>query len=130
MVTNVSPVDRNRREVEYWAWAGGALVLLLSVVPLTAIAAATGSGHYAGFGPLMRWVFDQGLAAFVGVHLATAAVAILLFHVLIQTIERAAPPYDRVVALAFEVWVGLLVSAGLFLFVNNVSFLVTGAPLV
>jgi hypothetical protein len=35
-----------------------------------------------------------------------------------------------VVALAFEVWVGLLVSAGLFLFVNNVSFLVTGAPLV
>jgi hypothetical protein len=125
----VTPVDRSRREEEYWSWAGGALFVLLSIVPMTAMAATSQSGLYGGIAPLMDWALGQGLFVFVGLQLGAAALALLLFHGLISTIERSNPPYDQLFALTFEVWVGLLISVGLFLFANNVTYLLYGATL-
>jgi hypothetical protein len=129
MNASVTPVDRNRREVEYWSWAGGALFVLLSIVPMTAMAAASQSGLYAGLAPAMEWALGQGVVVFALLQVLTAVVALLLFHGLITTIERANPPYDQLFALTFEIWVGLLISVGLFLFANNVTFLMYGATL-
>jgi hypothetical protein len=129
MNVDVTPVDRNRREEEYWSWAGGALFVLLSIVPMTAMAAASEASPYGGLAPVMEWVLGYGLEVFVAGHLATAVVALLLFHWLITTIERAEPPYDTLFALSFEVWVGLLISSGLFLFANNITYLVYGSTL-
>jgi hypothetical protein len=130
MNVSVTPVQRNRREEEYWSWAGGALFVLLSIVPMTAMAAASEASPYGGLAPVMEWVLGHGLEIFVVGHLATAVVALLLFHGLITTIESAEPPYDQLFALTFEVWVGLLISTGLFLFANNISFLLYGSTLV
>jgi hypothetical protein len=129
MNVSVTPVDRNRREEEYWSWAGGALFVLLSIVPMTAMAAASDSSPYGGLAPAMEWALSQGVLAFVGIQLLTAVLALLLFHGLITTIEQAEPPYDQLFALTFEVWVGVLISTGLFLFANNITFLIYGASL-
>jgi hypothetical protein len=129
MSVSVAPVDRSKREEEYWSWAGGALFVLLSIVPMTAMAAASDASTYGGLGPAMEWALGYGLEMFLGLHLLTAVLALLLFHGLILTIERAEPPYDQLFALTFEVWVGLLLSVGLFLFANNMTFLLYGTSL-
>jgi hypothetical protein len=130
MTDYVSPVAPEERHTEYWSWAGGAMYVLLSVVPLTTMAAATNAEAYADLAPVLRWALEQGLATFAGLQLFAAVVLLGLFYGLIETIERADPPYDRAFALSFEVWVGLLISGGLFLFANNLVFFFSGAGLV
>jgi hypothetical protein len=129
MNAHVSPVDRENRRSEYWSWAGAAMYVLLSAVPLTTMAAATNAGTYADLAPVFRWALDRGLVTFLGLQLGAAVVLLALFYGLIEAVERVEEPYDRTVALAFEVWVGLLIAAGLLLFANNLVYFFAGAGL-
>jgi hypothetical protein len=125
----VSPVDQEDRRSEYWSWAGAAMYVLLSAVPLTTMAAASNTGTYADLAPVVQWALDRGLVTFVGAQLVAAALLLALFYGLIESVERVEEPYDRAVALAFEVWVGLLIAAGLLLFANNLVYFFAGAGL-
>jgi hypothetical protein len=43
----------------------------------------------------------------------------VLFYGLIKLTVEAPKPYREVVAISFEIWLGLLIASGLMIFANN-----------
>lgn len=125
----VSPVDRTRRRREYWGWAAVALYVLLTVDLLTTMAAAEAAGVAAEANPYMRWALAQGLPTLVALNLVALVVLAVLFSAVISLTTRAGDPYSDVVALAYEVWVGLLIAVGLFVAANNLLVATVGVDL-
>jgi len=115
----VSPVPPGRRRREYWVWASVALYVLLTVDMLTTMAAADAAGVHAEANPYMRWALEHGTSALVAVNLAALVVLAVLFEGVISLTTRTNDPYRDIVALTYEVWIGLLVSLGLFVAANN-----------
>ncbi|MFB6094850.1 MAG: hypothetical protein ABEJ71_00160, partial [Halodesulfurarchaeum sp.] len=121
------PVRRSRRLEEYWSWVAVALFLLLTVDLLTTMFAAHVVGPAAEANPLVRWAMVRGgIAMLLALNLAALALLVILFYGLIRLTREAPAPYDDVVALVFEVWIGLLVALGLLIFANNLLVIVHG----
>lgn len=118
------PIPRRERREEYWSWAAVALFLLLSVDLLTTIYAASVIGADAEVNPVIQWALGNGIQTLVGIHLVALLLLGLLFYGLIRLTWEAPEPYDTVVALSFEVWIGLLIAAGLAVFANNLLVIV------
>lgn len=111
---------------EYWDWAAVALFLLTTVDMVTTIYAAAVVGPGAESNPLVRWVLRQGPTAFAATNLAAVVLAVVFFYALVEMIRSSPPPFDRYLALAVELWLGLLVAAGLAVFANNLVVIVFG----
>lgn len=118
-----------RRIHEYWSWIAVALFLLITVDMLTTIFAAAVLGTAAEANPLMRWTLQQGMVVLVAVNLATAVLAVGFFYALLEMLRRTPPAYERAFALLIELWLGLLLFAGLAVFANNLSAIVLGNSL-
>ncbi|MEE6209966.1 hypothetical protein U3A55_07355 [Salarchaeum sp. III] len=128
-MVSVSPVPEARRRREYWAWAAVALYVLLTVDLLTTMAAAEVAGVGAEANPYMRWALAQGVWTLVALNLAALVVLAGLFWAVIALTTRTGDPYRDVVALAYEVWVGLLIAAGLLVAANNLLVVAVGVDL-
>jgi hypothetical protein len=115
---------------EYWSWFAVALFLLLAVDLLTTAGAASEYGLAAESNPAMRWLLGRGLATVIGVHLTVVALGAFGFAGIVCLLRRGRAPYDRYLAYCIEVWLGLLVVAGLTVFANNLSVIVLGESLV
>lgn len=124
------PIPRRERRDEYWSWAAVALFLLLTIDLLTTIVAVELLGPDAEVNPIIRWAWSQGLPTLVAINLLALVLLAVLFYGLIRLTEEAPAPYDRVVATSFEVWIGLLIAAGLLVFANNLVVIVFGRDLV
>lgn len=118
------PVARRDRLEEYWSWVAVALFLLLTVDLLTTIFAAGVIGAHAEVNPIVRWAWGKGLPYLIGVNLLALVLLVVLFYGLIRLTREAQPPYDYVIAVSFEVWVGLLIAGGLLIFANNLTVIV------
>ncbi|MFB6086034.1 MAG: hypothetical protein ABEJ84_04415 [Halodesulfurarchaeum sp.] len=114
---------------EYWDWFAVALFVLITVDMLTTVYAAWYVGPAAEANPLMRWALGQGLMAVTIVNLAATVVAVGGFSLLMKLLEATEPPYDRYVALSIQAWLGLMISAGLVVFANNLTVIVYGRSL-
>lgn len=114
---------------EYWDWVAVALFLLTTVDMVTTVYAAAVVGPAAESNPLVRWVLRQGPAAFAAANLAAVVLVVVLFYGLVEMIRAARPPFDRYLALAVELWLGLLVAVGLGVFANNLVVIVSGSSL-
>lgn len=125
MEQGVSP-DRVR---EYWDWIAVALFLLITVDMLTTIFAAAELGASAEANPLMRWALRQGLGVLVAVNVGAVVLAVTLFYGMVEMLRHTPARLQRPFALVIEVWLGLLVFAGLAVLANNLSVLVLGASL-
>ncbi|WP_248896270.1 DUF5658 family protein [Haloplanus halobius] len=119
----------NSRIEEYWDWITVALFLLLTVDLLTTLAAARLVGTGAESNPLMRWLLGRSLAVVVGAHLLVAVVVAVGFRLLVERLRRTPPPANRYFAALIEVWLGVLVAAGLLVFANNLAVIVLGESL-
>lgn len=115
---------------EYWSWIAVVLFLLITVDMLTTIFAAAVLGPGAETNPLMRWTLRQGVGVLVAVNLAAVVLAVGFFYALLRMLRRTPPAYERAFALLIEVWLGLLLFAGLAVFANNLSVIVLGESLV
>lgn len=115
---------------EYWDWFAVALFILITVDMITTVYSARYIGPAAETNPLMRWAIGQGMVTVTIVNLAATVVAAGGFYTLMRLVERTDPPYDRVVALSVEVWLGLIIASGLFVFANNLSVIFHGQSLV
>ena len=115
---------------EYWSWVGGALYLLLTLDLLTTIYAAHLYGPQAEFNPLMRWALGQELHVLVGLYLGVLLLLVGLFAGYFQLLRRSSGTEGWVLAKSFELWIGLLIAAGLFVFANNLSVIVLGGSLI
>lgn len=118
------PVPRADRRDEYWSWAAVALYLLLTVDLLTTIFAAATVGPEAEINPLVQWAWASGLEVLIVVNLLALVVLAILFYGLIYLTRNAPDPYAGMISLSFEIWVGLLIAAGLLIFANNLSVII------
>lgn len=118
------PVPRRERREEYWSWAAVALFLLLTVDLLTTIFAAATVGTHAEVNPITTWAWASGIEVLVVVNLSALVLLGVLFYGLISLTRSAPEPYDEIVSLSFEIWVGLLIAAGLLIFANNLVVIV------
>lgn len=114
---------------EYWDWLAAALFLLLTVDTLTTIVAAHRVGSGAEANPLMAWALGEGVWVVVALNLLVLVVTVGLFAILAGRIEVTPEPLDRYVGLLVEIWLGVLLTAGLVLFANNLSVIVLGRSL-
>lgn len=118
-----------QRVTEYWEWVAVALFLLLSVDLLTSLYAAAVVGVDAEANPLMAYLLGQPLAVLVAVHLGVVVLAVGFFYGLMRTYaatpERLRRPYGYLI----ELWLGLLLAVGLWVFANNLSVIVLGEGL-
>lgn len=114
---------------EYWGWIAVSLFLLLTVDLLTTTFAVHRFGIGAESNPVMRWLIAEGPVVLAAAHLLAVVLAATFCFGIIEMIRQTPEPHRRTMALAFEVWIGTLVSAGLFLFANNLSAIVLNASL-
>lgn len=110
----------------YWEWVAVALFLLVTVDLLTTLFAAAQVGVAAEGNPLMRWLIGQSLATLVAVNVAAVAVVCGFFYGLMEMYRLTPGPYRRYFGYAIELWLGLLVAAGLVVFANNTAVIVLG----
>lgn len=115
---------------EYWDWVAVALFLFLTVDTLLTIYAAAVVGSGAEANPLMHWALQQGIGTLVLLNLGALGCAVLLFYGLAETLEDVAEPYDQYVGIGVDLWLGLLVMAGLTIYANNLMVIVAGQSLV
>ncbi|MEZ3142767.1 hypothetical protein [Halobaculum sp. MBLA0143] len=114
---------------EYWDWIAVALFLLTTVDLLTTLLAAAAVGVAYEGNPLVRWLLRRSLPALVAVNLLAVAAGAVGFRAVVATLRRTPPRIRPYYALVVEVWLGLLVAAGLSVFANNVSVILLGRSL-
>ncbi|MGZ0746016.1 MULTISPECIES: hypothetical protein [unclassified Haloparvum] len=115
---------------EYWGWAAVSLFLLLSVDLLMTLYAAADVGIAHESNPVMGWLLTQSLVVLVGLHLTAVVLVATLFYGLVELVREAPMRHRRPLRLGIEVFLGLLVAAGLFVFANNLTVIVHGSSLV
>lgn len=120
----VIPADVEGRLTEYWGWIAAALFLLIPIDLLTTTLAIREFGISAEANPIMEWLFQHGPFAVGASHGGALLVAIAVCYGILELIGRTEDPLKGHLALVFEVWVGLLLSLGLFLAANNLSAVV------
>ncbi|MFC7096357.1 hypothetical protein [Halobaculum marinum] len=117
------------RVEEYWAWAAGALFLLVTVDLLTTMYAAAAVGRAAEANPLVRWALGHPLPVLVALNLAAVVLAAVVFHGVFETYRVTSPRVRPYYGLVIETWLGLLLAAGLAIYANNLTVIVLGASL-
>lgn len=109
---------------EYWSWIAVSLFLLVTVDMLTTIFAAAKLGTGAEANPLMAWALGQGVGVLVAANVAAVVLVVAFFYAMLEMLERSPPRLRTPFALLIEVYLGLLVVAGLVVFANNLSAIV------
>lgn len=118
-----------KRVAEYWEWVAVALFLLLSVDLLTSLYAAAVVGVDAEANPLMAYLLGEPLVVLLAVHLVVVVLAVGFFYGLMRTYVATPARFRRPYGYLIELWLGLLLAAGLWVFANNLSVIVLGEGL-
>jgi len=121
--------SRPARIEEYWSWFAVALFLHVTLDLLTTAGAAARYGLAPEINPLVVWLIGQGTVVLVGAHLVVVVLAATAFAGIVRVLRRMPSPYDRYYAYFVEVWLALVVAAGLVVVTNNLSVIVFGASL-
>lgn len=114
---------------EYWTWTAGALYLLLPLDLITTMYAAAIYGPMAEANPIVRSALAHGPGRLVVLNLAALFLVVTLVAAYMRLLERTQGIEAWVMARSFELWVGGLIAAGLFVFANNLSVIVLGVSL-
>ncbi|MFC3958959.1 hypothetical protein [Halovivax cerinus] len=122
-------LDATPRYDEYWDWAAIVLFLFLTLDLLLSVFAAGTVGFAYERNPLMAWLFGQSVWLVVGGHVSVLVVLAGFFHALFAIVRELPQAYRGPVALAVEIFLGVLLAAGFFLFANNVAVIVLGEGL-
>ena len=118
------------RYEEYWDWVAVALFLLLTIDLLTSMYAAGVVGLEHESNPIMAWVLAQSLSVVVGVHLLAVVLVTSFFYALFELVRELPRSRRAPVAFGLELFLGLLIAAGLAVFANNLSVIILGESMV
>lgn len=116
---NHSLVNINSKIEEYWDWIAVALFLLTTVDMITTIYAIYIFGINSEVNPFIEWVLRQGVLFLGIINLFVVIIVVGIFYLLIELFKSSSDKYKKYYKLCIEVWIGLLVSMGLFVFSNN-----------
>ncbi|WP_254861665.1 hypothetical protein [Halovivax gelatinilyticus] len=123
-------IDAQPRYDEYWDWAAVALFLFVTLDLLTSLYATEAVGLEHELNPIMAWLLGESLYVIVTVHVFALVLAAAFFHALFTIVRDLPPAYRGPTALSVEIFLGLLVAAGFFVFANNLAVLIVGEGLV
>ena len=87
-------------------------------------------GVQAETNPFMRWVLTQGLLVIIAVHVAILILAVSGFSMLLRYGEQLPGATQRRFRLSTELWLGLLIAVGLFVYANNLAVIVLGGSII
>ena len=119
-----------RRHQRYWKWFARALFLLLTLDILTTLLATAVYGTDAEINPFMVWLIELGPVVLILVHLLALVGVTLAFSQVIKVIESVASPADVALEVLLEIWLGLLLTAGFVIVINNLFVIVFGRSVV
>lgn len=105
---------------QWWLFFAAALFLLIPLDLLTTLMAVSKYGTVVEANPIMRWLLEQGLFAVTAVNLVVVGIVVYMFHAGITRIRQAPASSRRAFAHVVNVWVGVLLGAGVVLVANNV----------
>lgn len=114
---------------EYWGLLAVVLFVLVSLDMLTTVVAAAELGVGAEANPLVRWALGRGILTLVTLNLGVVGLTVGLFWGLIRMLHRTPERLRKPFALLIEVWLGLLLVAGLFVLTNNLAAILLGESL-
>lgn len=109
---------------EYWMWVCVTLYILLAVDLLTTIYASSIHGAGAEANPYIRWALQEGVHMVVGINIAALISSALLFKLYFKLLSSTVGIEAWLLTKMFELWIGFLLTAGLFVFVNNMSVII------
>lgn len=116
---NYSILNFNAQIEEYWDWIAVALFLLTTVDMITTIYAVYIFGINSEVNPIIEWVLRQGVLFLGIINLFVVLVVVGIFYLLIELFRSSKDKYKKYYKVCIEIWIGLLVSMGLFVFSNN-----------
>lgn len=129
MLENSPRTETENRLEECWSWVGVALFLLITLDLLTSLYAAEIVGLEHESNVLMRWILGQLTGVVVLIHLTATVLIVGFFHGIFEIARQVSPRYRSVAVRGLELYIGLLVAAGLFVFANNISVIILGGSL-
>lgn len=97
---------------------------------LTTLYAASLYGPTAEANPSFQWMLGQGVLVVVAVNLVALVLLGWLFDGYYRLLMRTQGTEAWVLARSFELWLGLVIAGGLFVFANNLSVIVHGRSLI
>lgn len=107
-------------EVEqWWLQFGVALFFLIPLDLLTTLLVVTKYGTVVEANPIMRWLLARGLLVVGVVNVAIVCLVIGLFHLALVGIRRAPASRRSSLTHVVNVWLGILLVAGITLVTNN-----------
>lgn len=115
---------------EYWTWMAGVLFLVITLDLLTTVYAAALHGVAAESNPVVAFLLERGLVELVIANIVATVLVVVLFDRTLALIREAVPPFDRLLAVLLEIWLGCLVATGLAVFANNLVVIFFGRSLV
>lgn len=107
-----------------WFWFAIALFLLLPLDLFTTLIAVGRYGIAVEANPIMRWLLQQGLVAVTAANLVVVGCVVYLFHAALNRIQHVQPSHRHAFIRLVDVWIGLLIIAGIVLVTNNMLTLV------
>jgi hypothetical protein len=122
----IADAELGDRIDEYWGWVAVALFLLTAVDVLTTLGAAAVVGVGREANPFVRWLLEESVLALVAVNLVVVVVGAVGFRGVVATLWRTPPRLRPYYLVVIEVWLGLLVAAGLAVFATNLVVIVVG----
>lgn len=114
----------------YWTWIAWVLFLLVTVDLITTFYAAAVHGVAAESNPVVASLLQRGLGALVIANLVATVLVVVLFDQMLSFIREAVPPFDRMLAVILEIWLGVLFAVGLAVFANNLVVILFGRSLI
>lgn len=112
----------------YWTWFGVSLFLLFPLDIITTKIAMSIYGKGKEMNPIITKLFESGgIELVVLAHIVILTVAIGIFCGLIHSLKNADNSYTYAL---FEVWLGLIVSFGVFVILNNTLIILLDFSLV
>lgn len=123
-----SPPNEDRT-ADFWSWFAVALFVLITIDLLTTMGAAIEYGIEDEVNPVMRFLLAEGPWVTAGIHLLIVIVVTVAFSGVLSVVNRAPEPHRSRLEFAVEVWLGLLIAVGLFIFANNISAIILGDSL-
>lgn len=111
---------------EYWSWLAGVLLLLITADLITTIYAAAVHGVDAESNPVVGFLLGRGIVELVIANLVVTVVAVVLFDRVLSVLRRTVPPFERLLSVVLELWLGVLLSVGLAVFANNLAVIFFG----
>jgi len=124
-----NPKDISSLFSEYWEWISVLLFLFITADLLTTMYAASIHGTFLEGNPIIRWGLEQNIILLTAMNLLVGFLCIAFFYGILLNIEQAPQKYYPKLLLSFEIFLGLLISVGIFVFINNIFVIFFGSSL-